>query len=191
MTTIAICGGIGSGKSVVAAIVRAMGYTVYDTDSEARRLMDSSPEIKRRIAAEISADAVVDGVIIRPHLAQIVFSDHDALARLNSIVHSAVREDFINRRSRLRGEILFIESAILFESGFDSLADAVWEVTAPDALRVERVMKRNGLSRAEVESRVATQAVTACGHSHPRLSLIVNDGVEPVLPQVTNLLQNL
>ncbi len=188
--TIAVCGGIGSGKSVVSRIVRAMGYPVYDTDTRAKNLMDASDSIKARIASEINPAAVIDGKIDRKLLSKIVFNDNQALSRLNAIVHSAVKADFVKWRQHMTSPLIFLESAILFESGFDSLADAVWEVTAPRELRAIRIMKRNNLTQAEAESRISTQENTSCLHSHKALSLIVNDDVEPLLPQVTILLQN-
>ena len=188
--TIAVCGGIGSGKSVVSRMVAAMGFPVYDTDARAKVLMDASENIKARIAAEISPSAVIDGKIDRKHLSKIVFNDSEALQRLNDIVHSAVRADFVNLREKINEPVLFLESAILFESGFDSLADEVWEVTAPRTLRAIRIMKRNNLTEAEAEARISAQEKSCRPHIHKSISLIVNDDVEPLLPQVTILLQN-
>lgn len=188
--TIAVCGGIGSGKSVVSGMVAAMGFPVYDTDSRARILMDGSDTIKSRIASEISPSAVIDGMIDRKLLSKIVFNDSQALSRLNDIVHSAVRADFVRWRDAINGPIVFLESAILFESGFDSLADVVWEVTAPRELRAVRIMKRSNLTADEAEARITAQETAGCPHIHKAISLIVNDDVEPLLPQVTILLQN-
>ena len=88
---VAITGGIGSGKSVLSRILMAWGYDVYDCDCEAKRIMDSDESIKRRIASEIDAGVVSDGVIDRVLLAKIVFNDKAKLSILNSIVHNAVR----------------------------------------------------------------------------------------------------
>ncbi|MDE6436166.1 MAG: dephospho-CoA kinase, partial [Muribaculaceae bacterium] len=88
---IAITGGIGSGKSVVSRVLRAMGYPVYDCDSQAKAIMDADAEIHRRLCSEIDAAVVTDGVIDRKRLAEIVFNDKAKLAVLNAIVHSAVK----------------------------------------------------------------------------------------------------
>lgn len=189
--TIAICGGIGSGKSVVARMVSAMGYHVYDTDLHARRIMDTDEGIIRSIAKEISESAVSGGMIDRRRLSEIVFNDAAALMRLNKIVHGAVRADFISYRDSQNTGVVFMETAILFESGFHTLADAVWEVVAPEEVRIERVMRRNGLSRREVEIRIEAQSSGAVEHRHPKMDYIFNDGIEPLLPRVTTLLQNL
>ena len=89
--TIAICGGIGSGKSIVSRILTVLGFDVYDCDREAKRLMDADDAIKDAIAREIAGECIVDGTIDRPRLAGIVFSDSVKLEALNAIVHAAVR----------------------------------------------------------------------------------------------------
>lgn len=129
---IAICGGIGSGKSVVCRIVAAMGHEVYDCDSRAKEIMDCSAEIKNAIACRVHREAIApDGSIDRRRLGEIVFSDAEALARLNSIVHAAVREDLALWAARRPGKLLFVETAILYQSGLDAMVDEVWDVEAP------------------------------------------------------------
>ena len=186
--TVAITGGIGSGKSVVSRILTAMGFAVYDCDRNARNLMDGDDEIKRLIAEQISRDVIEEGTINRRKLAEIVFNDGVMLERLNSIVHASVREHFTEYRKNHSG-IVFFETAILAESGFDSLAGRVWEVIAPMELRIERVMRRNNLTRTEVEARIASQSHSSAALLHPAVDTIVNDGVTSLLQQVTKLLQ--
>lgn len=189
---IAIAGGIGSGKSVVSHIVSAMGYPVYDCDSRAKWLMDGSKSIKDAIAASIAAECIKDGVIDRPTLASIVFNDSEKLSLLNSIVHSAVREHFSAwTENCTTSDICFIETAILYQSGLDAVADEVWIVDAPLELRVSRVMHRNGLSRENVLSRISSQDSYTPATPHPHTSLIINDGDTPLLPRIEQLLGNL
>lgn len=186
--TIAITGGIGSGKSVVSRIVSAMGYPVYDCDSRAKFLMDSSAGIKRQLAETISPEVIIEDNINRPLLAEIVFNDSEALLNLNSIVHSAVREDFVSFRNCHKGTIFF-ETAILGESGFTLLADEIWIVDAPLELRIKRVMSRNNLTRRQVEARITSQKSYTSNVQGIKTFTIVNDGVMPLLQQVTELLQ--
>ncbi|MDE6222481.1 MAG: dephospho-CoA kinase [Muribaculaceae bacterium] len=182
---IAITGGIGAGKSVVSRVLAAMGFPVYDTDSAARSLMDADEDMRRRIAAEVTPSALnPDGSLNRPALAAVVFANPSALLKLNEIVHGAVRADFMRWVDSRSQEILFVETAILYESGFDALVGEVWEVTAPDALRIERVIKRSGLTANEIQRRIDAQAACA----RPGHRLIVNDNVRPVIPQILNLL---
>lgn len=183
---IAITGGIGAGKSVVSRILSVLGYPVYDCDSEAKMLMDADPQISRRIKAEISRDAISpDGTINRRVLSECVFSNPDKLRILNSIVHGAVRSHFLSWVTRQKSELIFVETAILYESEFDKLVNGVWEVTAPDETRIQRVIKRNGLTREDVEKRISSQG----NKTNPYHKIILNDGITPLLPQVLQLLE--
>lgn len=185
---IAIAGGIGCGKSVVSHILSVLGYRVYDSDSRAKKLMDNDDAIKQAIARQISPDAITSaGQIDRKHLAAVVFADKEKLQRLNSIVHGAVKRDIAAWRERHPAEPLWVESAIIYESGISEMVDEVWEVTAPEDIRINRVVKRNGISPREVRLRIAAQAVPVAS-PHEKVFTILNDDVQPVLPQVLNLL---
>ena len=190
MRIIAISGGIGSGKSVVSRIVAVMGYAVYDCDSEAKRLMDVSAEIKTAIATEIAADCIdSDGAINRPKLSGYVFNDSMLLDALNRMVHGAVREDFARWCDRHKDEaILFVETAILYQSGMDAMVDEVWKVEASRQTRISRVMSRNGLTPQQVESRIASQDSFIPPHLHLHISHIDNNGTHPLLPQIQKML---
>ena len=188
---IAVAGGIGSGKSVVSRMLRVMGRPVYDCDSRAKELMDRSDEIKRRIAGEISAAAInPDGSINRKVLADEVFADKAKLQTLNAIVHEAVRNDIRRWADSLDEPACWVESAIIYESGIDRMVDEVWEVYAPEELRIARVMSRNSCSREQVEARIASQSRPAGAGRHPSVHTIVNDGVTALLPQVLSLLDD-
>ncbi len=176
---ILICGGIGSGKSVVSRILRANGFEVYDSDLEARRLMDSSDEIKRRLCIEITVDAVdSQGNINRPRVAEVVFADASKLVVLNSIVHTAVKADI--RLRMARNPHLFVETAIPVSSGLVDFADEVWHVEAPEDLRIRRVMARNNTTAEAVRARIEAQRAEVV----PDARVILNDGRHPLLPAV-------
>jgi len=188
---IAITGGIGAGKSVISGILRAIGYPVYDSDSRAKSLMDCSEEIKTAIEAQISKNAInPDRTINRQLLARIVFNDPSALGLLNTIVHKAVREDVWEFRMGCPGHIAFVETAILYQSGLDKMVSQVWEVTAPENIRIERVIKRNGISPEDVRKRIASQKHIT-NQPHPCVKTITNDGICPILPRVESLLNML
>lgn len=187
---IAITGGIGCGKSVVAEILRALGRKVYDCDSRAKMLMDADDAMRRRIRDEIS-EATVDGTtgkIDRRKLASIVFSDSSKLEILNGIVHGSVRYDIIRWAASLPDETIFVETAILYQSGLDLIVDEVWNVTAPDDIRMVRVRHRDGLKAEDVTARMKSQSGYEPPRHHSRVFVIVNDGVEAILPQVLALL---
>ena len=186
MKLIVITGGIGSGKSVVSRLVNVMGYPTYDCDSEAKRLMNESFELKAQLCELLGNDAYDSTRCIdRSYVASRIFSDKALLAQMNAIVHPAVRND-IKRWCETRPEsVAFVETALLAESGLGADADAVWVVDAPLQLRVERVMSRSNLSRSEVEARIASQAdkFDFTGSYH-----IINDNVHSLIKQITRLL---
>lgn len=181
---IAITGGIGSGKSVVSKMLTSMGYPVYDCDSRAKTLMDNSEEIKLRLCNEVLSDCVIDGKIDRKRLAEKVFKDKEALNRLNQIVHSSVRIDLMTWSGLNQSEIQFVETAILYQSGIDEMVDQVWDVDAPFDLRIERVMKRNSMSREDVIDRITSQEEFVPENLHRVIVRLINDGTQPMLPQV-------
>ncbi|MDE6152796.1 MAG: dephospho-CoA kinase [Muribaculaceae bacterium] len=188
---IAITGGIGSGKSVISHILRCNSYTVYDCDREAKRLMDNNTDIHAELNCHIHPHAVKNGVIDRRLIAEIVFASPDKLERLNSIVHGAVLDDI--RRipvDTLPHSILFVETAILYQSNLDLVVDSVWNVTAPVDTRIDRVIKRNSCTREDVLSRINSQESYKPVRQHSSIKTIVNDGTTPVLPQVAQLLEN-
>lgn len=187
---IAIAGGIGSGKSVVSAILRTMGYPVYDCDSRAKSLMRTDGRIKNDLLQYFGQNVfLADGnTIDTKYLSSVVFNEPSALARLNAIVHPRVREDFVTW-ARESGSVVFVETAILKESGMDELVDAVWHVTAPEHERIRRVMLRNGLKEQEVMNRIRNQRPLG-GMSRPVIE-INNDGEHSVLMQISSLVDAL
>ena len=189
---IAITGGIGCGKSVVSNILRALKYPVYDCDSEAKRLMNDSNYIKSEISKKISCEAIaLDGSINRPVLAKIVFNDNKLLSQLNTIVHSAVKEDIINwTKQHQTQHTLFVETAILYQSGINLFVDEVWEIQAPIDLRINRVILRNNTTAEDVQSRINSQQYNI-EKLHDNTKYIVNDNIKPILPQILNLIKEL
>lgn len=183
---IALTGGIGVGKSVVASVLRNMGYPVYDCDSRAKILMDEDEAIITRIGQDVASDAIVEGKIDRRALSKAVFGNPDKLECLNRIVHSVVRDDLLIWKGRF--PLAFVETAILYSSGFDAIVDAVWEVTAPLDVRISRVIGRNPeLTGGDVCNRIKAQAKELESQRHPDTHIIINDDVRPLLPQIENL----
>ena len=188
MKVIALTGGIGSGKSVVSAVLRVMGYDVYDCDSRAKLLMAQSTKIKDALIDAFGAGAVVEGQIDRAYISRAVFGRPEALKCLNAIVHPAVRNDLEQWLAQCSMEYAFVETAILQSSNFKDLISAEWHVTASVELRVARVAKRNGLSREDVMRRISSQSAELPG-SEARI--IDNSGNKAILPQVQELLSQL
>lgn len=185
---IAVAGGIGSGKSTVCEILRAMGYPVYDCDSRAKEIMDIDLEMHRRIAAEISPDIVLKDTLDRKRLGEIVFQAPEKLRILNDIVHTSVKNDITSWKA---GKIIcFVETAILYQSGIDRMVDSVWDVEAPEYLRIKRVMERNHLTEAAVKRRIESQRMVI-EHPHPYTYTILNDDMIPILPRIEELISTL
>ena len=117
MYKVGITGGIGSGKSTVSRILAECGVAVYTSDDRAKELMASSPELRTKIISSFGEEAYVDGALNREYLAKSIFTNPEALATLNSIVHPAVMDDFDRWAEQQEGNYVVLESAILFEAG--------------------------------------------------------------------------
>ncbi len=155
---IGITGGIGGGKSSFATLLRERGYAVYDTDQAAKRLQEEDESVRCQLTALFGEKIYAHGKLNKKLLADVVFDNSEALQRLNKVVHPAVERDFKRWLEEHReNEFVFAESAILFESGFDKLMDRIIVVTAPENVRVGRVMKRDRLTAEEVLKRMKNQ----------------------------------
>ena len=157
MKIIGLTGGIGSGKSTVAQFFAAHGIPVYYADEAGREVL-KKPEVVSQISSVFGNDVLVEGSVDRTRLAEIVFKDPARLEILNSIVHPAVRDDFTQWKKRHHKEAVVIrEAAILFESGSYKDCDKIILVSAPEEIRIKRVMERDGASRDQVLARMANQ----------------------------------
>jgi dephospho-CoA kinase len=154
---VGITGGMGSGKSTVAKIIQLLGYPVYNSDIQARLLMNSDRQLISEISA-IFGDNIYDtSGLNRKEIARRVFTDSDVLKKLEAVVHPAVEEHFNNWCENQNSQIVFKEAAILFETGAYKMLDAVICVTAPEDVRIKRIMNRDGLTKAEVMNRLKFQ----------------------------------
>ncbi|MEI6556380.1 MAG: dephospho-CoA kinase [Paludibacter sp.] len=155
---IGITGGIGSGKTTLSEHLRREGYSVYDSDKEARRLQNEHPVIREKLTELFGADIYNESGLNRAEIAKIVFGNPELLRKLNDIVHPVVRDDFKQWIMRNNSEkYAFVESAILFESGFNKLVDKVILMTASEELRIRRVIKRDGVNPEQVKARMSNQ----------------------------------
>ena len=193
MELIAITGGIGSGKSVVARMVQVLGFGVYDCDSRAKRLMTDDAEVRRQLVEAFGQETYLhDGSLNRQHLSAVAFGNEQELARLNAIVHPATARD-MQRWAKQQADdgatAAFIETALLRTAGLDRLVDNVWHVTAPDEVRITRVMARSGLTAQQVSDRMAAQVAEDA--VAPGEQVIVNDNESALLPQVIKLISTI
>ncbi len=188
---IGLTGGIGSGKSVVSRLLEVMGVPVYISDVETKRLMLTDEGIRQGLIALLGPDVYLDGLLNKPMLAAYLFSGPEQAARINSIVHPRVKEDFRRWTACHAGcELVGIESAILIEAGFASEVDSVVMVYAPEEVRIARAMLRDGASRTQIEARVRSQMDDERKKAQADC-VIVNDGKTPLIPQVLSLISSL
>jgi len=187
MFKLGLTGGIGSGKTLVCQIFEKLGVAVYYADTAARLLMNSDAELKKGIVQMFGDQAYDRDGLDRQFVASSVFGDPEKLSRLNSLVHPAVREDF-KRWSALQSGAPYVieEAAILFESGASKEMDQTVLVYTPEALRIKRVMKRDGLNREDVRKRMGHQ-LSEEEKMKKADHILTNDGTQMLLPQVIEL----
>ena len=191
---IGITGGIGSGKSYVCQRLIARGYEVYDCDSAAKRLMRSSPEIRQQLTALIGPDTylevkgergeVREYTLNKKKVAEFLLVSEDNAKAIDAIVHPAVFCDF--EASGMK----WMESAILYESGAYRLVDKTIVVTAPEEVRIQRVMQRDGISREKVLEWMARQLPQEEVRRRADFE-IVNDGEANIEQQLNKILRNM
>ncbi len=157
MFKVGLTGGIGSGKSVVAKIFNVLGIPVFNADQEAKNLMATDPMMKQQLLAAFGQETFIDGTLNRIHLSNQVFNDQKKLAQLNAIVHPATisaANDWINKQ---QSPYVIKEAALLFEANSAKHLDYVIGVFAPEQLRLQRVIDRDGLTTDQVQSRMNKQ----------------------------------
>ena len=184
MMKIAITGGIGSGKSYVCRILEKQGIRVYDCDAEAKRLMRTDAELQAGLKQLVGEEVYsADGILQKPVLAQLILTSEANKQAVNDVVHPAVARDFE------QSDCEWMESAILFDSGFDRRPhfDKVVCVSAPVAVRLQRIMQRDHISQEKAQQWI--DAVMPQEELIARSDYeIVNDGVRDVEAQVVHLL---
>ena len=161
MIKLGITGGIGSGKSFVSRCLKeGFSVQVYDTDREAKRLMLEHEGIRADLIALLGEEVYTAAGLNKPLLAAYIFSSPENAQKVNAIVHPRVKEDYRNwafRQEQAGGQLVGVESAILFESGFDREVDKTLTVSAPLELRITRVMERDRVGREQVLERITAQ----------------------------------
>jgi dephospho-CoA kinase len=187
MRIIGITGGIGSGKSTVCGIFAELGIPIYYADDQAKAVMNEDGELKAAIISAFGPDAYSDGRLDRAFLAAQVFSSAERLGQLNALVHPAVAKDFMKWvADHAHHPYLIKEAAILFESGAYKAVQETVLVTAPEAVRIARVMLRDGVTEAEVRQRMTHQWPEERKAAMADF-IVVNDGRSLLIPQVLEL----
>lgn len=191
MIKIGITGGIGSGKSIVASLLNLHGIPVYLADTESKILTATSPVIREKLIALLGKELYTEeGLLNKKLLASYIFSNPEYLKEVNAIIHPEVKRHFTEWTERQLSEFCAIESAILFESGFNQTVDKSLMVYAPLELRIGRAMQRDNVSREEIINRINNQLPDETKKEWSDY-VIHNDDIQALLPQVGRFLASL
>lgn len=186
MLKVGITGGIGSGKSTVAHIFKVLGIAVFDADANAKQLMETDMDLQIAIRSLFGENAYINGQLNRKFIADIVFKDPYQLERLNALVHPAAIKSGENWALKQTTPYVIKEAALFFESGSAEGMDYIIGVYSPQHIRINRVMKRDLITRDEVLNRMKRQI-----QEEVKMRLcdfvIVNDDQRLLIPQIINL----
>lgn len=191
MTKIGITGGIGSGKSVISRILKIMHYPVYDSDYWAKFLMNNDKTIYKALTDKFGPETYSSEGINRPFLAQLIFNNKENLTFVNSIVHPAVGNHFLQWAEEQQSSIVFIESAILFSSGLNKIINKTIYVDAPQEIRLQRAILRDNATTEAISARIKNQ-INGDEYARTHSDYIINnDNTSLLIPQIISILQNL
>lgn len=191
MLKIGITGSIGAGKSTVAGIFKVLGVPVFDADATAKNILNSDLELREQIIAAFGSETYKDGLLDRKYLATLVFNNPAQLAKLNALVHPATIKaaDAWAKHWEEQGSAYILkEAALLFEAGTSVGLDTIIGVTAPEDLRIARVMARDHVTRDEVLKRMRHQLDDS--KKMERCTIVLDNNEKTLLiPQVLALHQ--
>ena len=157
MKTVGLTGGIGSGKTTIATMFNELGIPIYIADIEAKKLTNSSEEIKAELLKILGDNAYNEDGLNRKYVADQIFNDAELLKKVNKIIHPQVAKHFKNWAKQQSEAYCIKEAAILFENGGYKECDYTILVTAPKETRIDRILKRDDTTEAEIKSRMDNQ----------------------------------
>ena len=191
MLSIGITGGIGSGKSTVCRVFETLGIPVFYADAEAKRLQNEDVTVRNAIISLFGNDVYTAEGLNRKSVAEKVFADKNLLEKLNAIVHPATVTAFENwKLNQVDAPYILKEAAILFETGLAKSLDKVIVVTAPEELRIQRIINRENSSREQVIARMKNQMAD---EEKIKLAhfIIINDEKQAIIPQIMKVHEHL
>ncbi len=191
MKAYGITGGIGAGKSVVSKIFRVLGVATYDADTRAKSIMNTAPPVIAAVRELFGEESYRGGELDRAHVAKIAFHDPEILHKLNAVVHPAVAEDFQSWVEGQQGPYVLKEAALLFETGSYKELEGIIAVDAPEEVRIQRVLQRDPHRDEEQVRAIMDKQMDNEQKIGMADFIVVNDGQQPVIPQVLHLHQQL
>ena len=190
MLKIGITGGIGSGKTYICKIIEKMGYQVFYSDIEAKKLMSNNTELIKKIKIIIGENAYINGEINKPIIRAFLFENEQNKDKLNEIIHPFVFQEFEQWSKSKKEEIIFNESALLFETGSYKRFDKIILITAPEEVKVNRLIKRDQLTKEEIVKRFQAQLDDTIKKQKADY-IIDNNDKELIIPQINKILNEL
>lgn len=185
--TIGITGGIGSGKSTICKVFKLLGVPVFEADQVAKAIINSNAEIRNGLIELFGSDIYESSNRInRKMLASLIFKDDNLLQKVNQLIHPEVRKEFDFWKKQQNQSYVIHEAAILFESGFYKMMDYTILVSAPEAMRIERVSKRDNVSRDLVKQRINKQFTDEEKRQLSNIEL-VNDNKNLLIPKILEI----
>lgn len=187
MKHVGLTGGIGSGKTTVARVFEQLGIPVFYSDSEAKKLYETDDEIKNWLNSETQSQAFDQSGKLNTHrVAELIFSNEEKLNQFNALVHPKVRKAYNKWAEKQKSAYVITEAAILIESGRYKDLDALICVSAPEELRIDRVVKRNLVSKEVVKQRISHQMTDE--QRLPFCTFVIqNDDKTPLIPQILDI----
>lgn len=185
---IGLTGGIGCGKSTVAAVFEHLGAAVYYSDDRAKALMTESEELRSEISATFGKDAYLpSGELNKDFLRKVIFADAAGRQQMNDLVHPAVGKDFMQWAENQHTHIVLFESALLLQTASKAQMHRTIVVTAPDEIRIARMLRRDGISRETAIQRISIQLPQneMIGQAD---DIIDNSGIILIIPQILTLI---
>lgn len=187
MKIVGITGGIGVGKSTVSKIFKILGIPVYDADSRAKRLMNEDPEIRATVIEFFGEESYRNGELDRTHVGKIAFHKKELLNHLNTVVHPAVARDFRQWSSEQDAPYVMKEAALLVENGSSKDLDYLIVVSAPEKIRIDRVLERDPHRNLDDVKAIIAKQFPEARKLELADHIIVNDGSQLVIPQVLSV----
>lgn len=189
MISIGITGIIGSGKSMLSQVFRSMDIPIYDADTRAKELMNNNFTIRIRLKLEFGEETYRNDKINKEYLRKIVFGDEKNRQIINSIVHPAVKNDFIAWREKTGAKIVAIESAIIFDAKLEDILDKIIFVEAAEDILVKRICFRDNVSEEIALNKIKLQRENAGREKCD--AIFINDRNHSLIEQAENFINNL
>jgi len=187
MLKVGITGGIGSGKSIVCEVFKHFGIPVYYADIEANNLIISDKNIKKQLIEHFGKKIYSRNQLNKSRFSSIIFNDKKALQKVNSIIHPVVRQNFKDWIKKNKDKKYIIkEAALLFESGTYQDLDEIITISAPEHIKIKRIMKRDKTDKESVQKRIRNQ-ISDTEKIRKSDHVIYNNGSQLILPQILSL----